>query len=96
VTAEHPDVTRMREVEAAAVARGYREGDVNHLLQPLVGALRLRERDGEALAVKDFGYYVEALMGACDAERALLAAARRAGVLELILDVARASDGTPS
>lgn len=69
---EHPDLVRLRKRVEAAVEHGYTEGDVNHNVQPIVGMLRLFERDGRVLEGEDIGYTVEKLMKACAAETAWL------------------------
>jgi hypothetical protein len=74
---EHPALVRLRAQEAEAVAQGYTEGDVNHNLQPLVGRLRLRERDRQDLPYDDLAYYIDRMHKACNAERALLAQHRQ-------------------
>jgi hypothetical protein len=74
---EHPDLVRLRAQEAEAIAQGYTEGDVNHNLQPLIGRLRLRERDRQDLAYDDLAYYIDRMHKACNAERALLAQHRQ-------------------
>lgn len=40
----------------------YLPGNVQHLVSPLVGHLRLMERDGEALESKDMDYFIDRLM----------------------------------
>jgi hypothetical protein len=69
---EHPDLVRMRERQAEADAQGYTEGDVNHYLQPLIGRMRLRERDGKGLDPDDLAYFIDRMDKACKAELAWL------------------------
>lgn len=40
----------------------YFPGNVQHLVSPLVGHLRLMERDGEALAAEDMVHYIDRLL----------------------------------
>jgi hypothetical protein len=74
---EHPDLIRLRERDAEAVAQGYTEGDVNHYVQPVTGHLRLLERDGKPLPVEELAYYADRLHKACNAELAWILAGRR-------------------
>jgi hypothetical protein len=69
---EHPSLVRLRERDAEAAAQGYTEGDVNHHLQPLIGRLRLLERDGKGLAHDDLAYFIDRMHTACNAELAWL------------------------
>lgn len=83
---EHPDLTKMRLREIEALARGYRDGDVNHNVQPIIGWMRLREARNEAPTVEDLTDWIPRLFAACDAEDAVLAERKAA---------ARAADGAP-
>lgn len=76
MTDEHPDLVRLRERQAEAVAQGYTEGDVNHYVQPLIGHLRLLERDRKPLPAEDLAYFIDRLHKACNAELALLVMTR--------------------
>lgn len=71
-TGEHPAIIKMRERDEEAVAQGYTKGDVNHFTQPIIGMLRLRQRDQQPLSAADLEYAIKALHQACNAELAWL------------------------
>lgn len=71
-TGEHPSIIEMREHEAEAIAQGYTKGDVNHLVQPIIGMLRLRQQAGKPLDESETTYAIERLEKACKAELAWL------------------------
>jgi hypothetical protein len=80
-TGEHPSIIAMRERQEQADAQGYAEGDVNHLVQPIVGRLRLDLRaitEGASVApnavydADTLTYMSERLYQACNAELAYL------------------------
>ena len=70
---KHPDLVRLEKRQAEALAQGYTEGDVNHYVNPIIGMLRRRLRDGEPLLEGDFVYAIDRLHRACNAELAWLA-----------------------
>jgi hypothetical protein len=72
-TGEHPALIAMRERQAEADAQGYMEGDVNHLVQPIIGLMRLRLLHGKPMSADDLDYAIERLDKACKAELAWLA-----------------------
>lgn len=69
----HPDLVRLEQHIRDSIAQGYQHGDVNHLVQPIIGMLRLRQRDGRTLTEQDVEHVIEKLEKACMAENALLA-----------------------
>lgn len=70
---KHPDLVRIEERIAKAVERGYQHGDVNHLLQPIIGWVRMKRSLDIPLTNENLDHIVEKLSEACDAETALLA-----------------------
>ncbi|MFS0885202.1 hypothetical protein [Aeromicrobium sp. 179-A 4D2 NHS] len=73
VERSHPDFARLVAREESARVLGYTKGDVNHNVQPIIGMLRLRQRDREPLSEVDFKRAIEALTKATYAETAWLA-----------------------
>ena len=68
-----PSLLSFEQSIQVAIERGYQHGDVNHLVQPIIGMLRVRERDNKPLQVGDLAYVIERLSQATQAETALLA-----------------------
>lgn len=68
----HPDLVRLVAQEEAARIIGYKRGDVNHWVNPIIGMLRIRQGDGKPLSDSDFEHAIEALTKATYAELAWL------------------------
>ena len=70
----NPDLIRMLAYEQDAIAQGYKDGDVNHYVQPVIGLLRMKLQRGELPDKEFLEYTVERLLKACKAETAWLKA----------------------
>lgn len=68
----HPDVIEMLRVEQEAREQGYTDGDVNHILQPLIGWLRLEASKGQTPDARMTQELIDKMWKACLAERAFL------------------------
>jgi hypothetical protein len=81
-TGEHPAIIAMRERQEEADQQGYRDGDVNHYVQPIIGQMRTQLRaitEGYSVGpnavydVDGLTYMIDRLDRACKAELAWLA-----------------------
>lgn len=68
----HPDLLAMLAYEDEAIAQGYKDGDVNHYVQPVIGILRRKLANGELPDKEFLEYAVDRLLKACKAETAWL------------------------
>lgn len=73
----HPDLLRMLAYEEEAVAQGYKDGDVNHYIQPIIGLLRMKLKDNQLPDREFLEYAVDRMLKACKAETAWLKARER-------------------
>jgi hypothetical protein len=73
----HPDLLRMLAYEEEAIAQGYKDGDVNHYIQPIIGILRMKLQDNQLPDREFLEYAVDRMLKACKAETAWLKARER-------------------
>jgi hypothetical protein len=71
---------------AGVVAGRYREGEINHILQPIIGWLRLDLADGKPVTDDATRRVITRMYAACGSERALLAAAEPSVLGQVLRD----------